>query len=178
MATFIRGLEQTLRNIELANQAAIKGAERGVDRARLAVETYAKKEIMKTMPMGNIYYRIPGEKWMIVRKGSLGGLLVAVFSMEGKANLSLMHKASAPGDPPATDTGTLANSIESKREGLSAVVWTEKKYAKWLEFGTRKIAPRPFMAPAVAANKERFPKELGAAVIESIDGAFKGSGNK
>ena len=177
MATVITGMVALLRNIEKAKAAAVKGAERGVDRARLAVETTAKNLILKGAKTGAIYARIPGEKWMVVRKGGLSGGVVAVFPVDQGRNLSLYHTASAPGQSPASDTGILATSIESKREGLNAVVWTEKPYSKWLEFGTRKIAPRPFMAPAVAANKERFPKELGAAVIESIDGALKGSGS-
>jgi HK97 gp10 family phage protein len=72
----------------------------------------------------------------------------------------------------------LASSIESKMDSLtpgkaSAVVWTEKPYSKWLEVGTSKIEPRPFMTPALEQNRERFPKALGAAVVKDIDGAVK-----
>ena len=152
MTVTITGMAALLRNIQKARKAAETAAEKNVDRARLAVETTAKKLIAKGPKSGILYHR-PQTKV--------------------KRNLSEWHRASAPGQPPATDTGILINSIESKREGMTAWVWTEKEYGKWLEFGTRDIAPRPWLGPAVDKNKERFPKELGAAVIQSIDEAVK-----
>ena len=182
MATVITGMAATLRNIEKAKAAAVKGAERGVDRARLAVETTAKKLIMKGPKTGYNYFRVFKNGYMIIinadetvwseKKGEIEKV-VAIYKSNGPANLSPYHRASAPGESPATDTGTLANSIESKRYGLVAVVWTEKKYAKWLEFGTRKIAPRPFFTPAVEQNREKYPTELGNAVVEAINQAVK-----
>jgi HK97 gp10 family phage protein len=167
-------MQDILKNIEKAKQAAVKGAERGVDRARLAVETTAKKLIMRGPKTGWMYHRIPGEKWMVIWQDREGqSNIVAIFKADGAQNLSRDHRASKAGEPPATDTGTLASSIESKRDGLVAVVWTEKKYAKWLEFGTKKIEARPFMTPAVEQNKEKYPKELGAAVITKIEEALK-----
>ena len=74
------------------------------------------------------------------------------------------HHASAAGDPPAVDTGKLRNSIDFERitRGVGAQltgagprittgrrVGTATKYAPWLENGTSRILPRPFMAPAV-----------------------------
>jgi HK97 gp10 family phage protein len=139
-------MAQLLRNIEKAKVAAEKGAERGVERARLAVESTAKKLIQRGPKSGEVYQ---------------------------KYNPRRKHKASSPGQPPATDTGTLVNSIESKRDGLIAVVWTEKAYGKYLEFGTRDIEARPWLTPAVEQNKEKYPLELGNAVIESINQAVK-----
>lgn len=64
------------------------------------------------------------------------------------------HQASAPGDPPAVDTGRLRQSIVAlKIEPGRWRVGTNLEYALYLEFGTRRIAPRPFMRPA--ADKER-----------------------
>lgn len=68
------------------------------------------------------------------------------------------HQASAPGEPPASDTGNLARSITV--DGLttedSAVITVRSPYAAALEFGTDdgKIAERPFLRPAVAAHKQ------------------------
>ncbi|BDP42923.1 hypothetical protein DAETH_28920 [Deinococcus aetherius] len=59
------------------------------------------------------------------------------------------HTASAPGDPPAVDTGRLRQSIVALK--IAPGRWrvgTNVEYAFWLEFGTRRIAPRPFMRPA------------------------------
>jgi HK97 gp10 family phage protein len=150
METVVNGMAALLRNIEKARVAAQKAAELEVERARLAVETTAKKLIMKGPKSGLLYKR-----------------------GKGSGKKQKYHRASAPGQPPATDTGILASSIESKRDGLSAIVWTEKVYGKYLEFGTRDIEPRPWLTPAVEQNRERFIKVLGQSVVESIDKAVK-----
>lgn len=59
------------------------------------------------------------------------------------------HVPSAPGEPPNRDTGTLQSHIESKMTGpLSAQVTSSADYAAHLEFGTSKMAARPYMRPA------------------------------
>ena len=60
------------------------------------------------------------------------------------------HQASAPGEAPATDTGALVGSIvaEPQPENMSAVLVARMPYAVHLEFGTRNMAARPFLAPA------------------------------
>jgi HK97 gp10 family phage protein len=137
---------------------AITGLEnilKNIERAKVAAQKGAEKGVERA----RLAVETTAKK--LIQRGPKTGI------MYGK------HRASAPGEPPATDTGTLVNSIESKRDGLVAVVWTEKKYGKYLEFGTRNIAPRPWLTPAVEQNRARFPLELGNAVIESIDGAVK-----
>lgn len=60
------------------------------------------------------------------------------------------HTASAAGKPPAVDTGRLRQSINVQKvaEGHYRV-GTNVPYALSLEFGTRKMAARPFMRPAL-----------------------------
>lgn len=59
------------------------------------------------------------------------------------------HVPSAPGEPPNNDTGHLKNNIESVRTGmLKAEVRSKAEYAGHLEFGTSKMAARPYMRPA------------------------------
>lgn len=67
------------------------------------------------------------------------------------------HQASAPGEAPAIDTGQLAGSIgvEFSDNGLTGEIGPSAEHGFWLEFGTRNMAPRPFMTPA--AEKEREP---------------------
>src|SRR4051794_3668243 len=72
---------------------------------------------------------------------------------------NVIHRASAPGEAPASDTGRLVNSIntEVNKSALEAVVKAGSglvKYAKYLEFGTFKIAARPFMFPALEKSKQ------------------------
>lgn len=76
------------------------------------------------------------------------------------------HQASAPGDMPAMDTGNLANSIMVEfEEPTIAVVYTNVDYSAHLEFGTMRMAPRPFMTPAAEAVRPEFEAE--AARIRS-----------
>lgn len=62
------------------------------------------------------------------------------------------HRASAAGEPPASDTGFLLNSITHQMgvdEKVYATVGSSLKYAIWLELGTKYMAPRPFLRPAL-----------------------------
>ncbi len=73
------------------------------------------------------------------------------------------YTASAPGEAPASRTGTLRNAISHavNKAKLTAVVGPRllgsdpnKQYPLWLEFGTKKMAPRPYMVPTIQRNKD------------------------
>lgn len=75
------------------------------------------------------------------------------------------HQASAPGQAPQTDTGRLANSIFFDKVGdLSAVVGSSVIYALYLEYGTTRMAARPFFRPAVEKMKPKFRRRLERAI--------------
>lgn len=58
------------------------------------------------------------------------------------------HVASAPGEAPRVDTGTLRASIRFRAVArLTYEIVDGVEYGAWLEFGTSKIEPRPFMTP-------------------------------
>lgn len=62
------------------------------------------------------------------------------------------HRASAPAEPPASDTGNLINQLgfEPRGPGRVAIgVTNAAPYWKYLEFGTRFMEPRPFIRPAI-----------------------------
>jgi HK97 gp10 family phage protein len=66
------------------------------------------------------------------------------------------RRASAPGEPPARQTGTLQASITEPqvRKSGNAIVGEMRitaPYAVFLERGTSRMAPRPFAQPAVDA---------------------------
>lgn len=65
------------------------------------------------------------------------------------------HTASAPYAYPNTDTGYLANNIfvVIDNDGLGADVESRAEYSDYLEFGTSKMLPRPFMQPALEENR-------------------------
>lgn len=76
--------------------------------------------------------------------------LVNAMALDGQAYVvrSFTTSPSAPGEPPGVVTGALRASIhvEEISEFKRAIV-TGVDYAAHLEFGTEKMAPRPFMAP-------------------------------
>lgn len=81
------------------------------------------------------------------------------------------HQASAPGEPPAVLTGTLKNSIRAVAEGDGAMVWMVRvgtEYGAILEFGSAKIAPRPFMRPAAEATSKKVTEVFKEAFQELI----------
>lgn len=62
------------------------------------------------------------------------------------------YTASAPGEAPARRTGNLRlhwnGTVESHKTGsgfeVTAVLESQEKYSVYLEYGTRRMAPRPF----------------------------------
>jgi HK97 gp10 family phage protein len=64
------------------------------------------------------------------------------------------HLASAPGEAPAIDTAALYRSLQ-KGPGFVSV---GTEYAGYLEYGTMKMEPRPFMGPAADYALRRRPK--------------------
>lgn len=139
--------------------------QRAVVSTAFQVNEDVKEAIQKPPKTGHMYYRIPGDKYMTIRKDAIDGPIVAVFRASGKQNLSLTHRASAPGEAPATDTGGLVSSIYFKQETkLSAEIGSRLPYAYWLEFGTKKIKPRPSWRPAVEKNTPLFQKLVDAAI--------------
>lgn len=68
-----------------------------------------------------------------------------------------VHIASAPGEPPAVDSGGLrqSTSLEVYRttNGSQAVITVSKETAAPLHFGTERIAPRPFADAPLKPDK-------------------------
>ena len=89
-------------------------------------------------------------------KNSLSGPRSGRLYQRG-ATGNIVHQASAPGEAPATDIGNLANSIGARMLGQTeGEVTVGAEYAAVLELGGRRIAPRPFFAPAVKAEWPDF----------------------
>lgn len=76
--------------------------------------------------------------------------MVQELSQPGQGETYGRHTASAPGDAPAVDTGRLRQSIVALKVGDARWrVGTNVQYALYLEFGTRRMAPRPFIRPVI-----------------------------
>lgn len=69
-----------------------------------------------------------------------------------------VHVASAPGDMPAIDTGELVSSLTKRMISGKArgVYFTDNDHAVYMEYGTSKILPRPFMTPAAERAAKFF----------------------
>ena len=96
------------------------------------------------------------------------GSYVTRYTEAGKPYL---HVASKAGDAPNTDTGRLASSIKFRHEKdtQTAYVETDIEYAPHLEFGTSKMAARPFLQPAA----ERAPEYIESGIKSVIEQAIK-----
>lgn len=82
------------------------------------------------------------------------------------------HIASLPGQPPKNDTGTLVAHLETTQPApLRAEVSSNAPYAAALEFGSSKMAERPYMRPATARKR----KEVVALVRAAVNDAIKAS---
>ena len=72
----------------------------------------------------------------------------------------MSHQSSPPGQPPANDTGELVDSIVvEKRKGFS-IVKINADYAGYLEYGTSKMRPRPFILPAITKIKKMLMTKI------------------
>jgi HK97 gp10 family phage protein len=115
-----------------------KAVQVGVFKAALFVRNDMIRRILKGPKSGTVYHR----KGRGTRSKGRGGV---------------DHTASAPGESPANDTGNLARSINvvAGSEGVSstAIVTVRTPYAAALEFGTKKMEPRPFAQISVDENK-------------------------
>jgi HK97 gp10 family phage protein len=71
---------------------------------------------------------------------------------------------SAPGEPPHKQTGRLRSSVtyEVLDGELIARVGTNVKYAKWLELGTKNMAPRPWLRRALNESGDEIDRIMGA----------------
>lgn len=88
---------------------------------------------------------------------------------------SVFHRASAPGEAPASDTGRLVGSIHADMAGpgeATAIAGSSSvKYARMLEFGTTKMAARPFFFPALEKSKAWIRDRLQDAVRRGLEKA-------
>ena len=74
---------------------------------------------------------------------------------------SVVHRASAPGEPPAPDTGMLLGSIQITRQEDRPPfieIGSTVVYARSLEFGSRHVAPRPAWTPAAEETRAGLPR--------------------
>ncbi len=84
-------------------------------------------------------------------------------------NPTRTHKASAPGEAPASDTGFLVSNIRVKDEKDVVQVRSEASYSKFLEYGTSKMLARPFLFPAMEKSKPKIAEVILQKIKQSLD---------
>ena len=152
-------------------QAALKRTRgevrKAVSKAVMGTALQLRGDVVRSISKpgkGTTYYRIydSASGYTNIFAGDSEGY---VASVKGRLNLSETHRASADGDPPATDTGRLKNSIEFDKIGdLTATVGSKLAYATWLEYGTMRMAARPFFRPAVEKIGPNYQERLEKAI--------------
>ena len=81
---------------------------------------------------------------------------------------NVTHQASAPGEAPATDTGTLDSSITYRKvDDLTAEIESRLDYATYLEFGTVNMGARPAWTPEVEAKTPDFVRRVTEAIARA-----------
>lgn len=81
------------------------------------------------------------------------------------------HRASAPKEPPATDTGFLVSQISMnvKKEANGVIVGqviSAAPYSAHLEFGTTNMTERPFMQPALEKNRRKIQALFNQGILK------------
>lgn len=116
-----------------------------------------KDEFLKLLDEANMITELAADKMAKEMKKSI--LSGAKSGRQYYVN-GARHTASAPGQPPANVTGELVRSIKVTKERNKSTINISKNYAIFLEFGTSKMRPRPFIIPAFLKTKKWFSDKL------------------
>lgn len=155
--------------------------DKTVQESAAQLESLIKRKILDSQPSGRVYRRGP-----ITAGASQKNLGLGLRRARNNSKLVVIgsgfHRASAPGQPPASDSGGLLNSIRAKKLAvLAAKVEVGKNYGAALDKGavingrskrTRIIGPlknriikaRPFFASTVEAFKAKFRQNINDAI--------------
>lgn len=137
----VLGLDELTKNIKRFNSVVDSELQNAASAVGQAVRNDAVRSIQRGSPSGVTYQKYSPKR---------------------------THRASAPGQPPATDTGRLAGSIRVEQQRLTADIGTDLIYGKYLEFGTTKMAARPFLVPALEKNREKWRERVAAAIEKGV----------
>ena len=84
-------------------------------------------------------------------------LVIFSFGQVKSGKPGKFRQASAPGEAPAIQSGRLFRSLlTSFPSALTGELLVDTPYARFLEDGTKFLAPRPFIAPAIAGVLDRY----------------------
>ena len=70
------------------------------------------------------------------------------------------------------DTGALKQSIGAEPQSSTEVwVGSDKEYAPYVEFGTSRQSPQPYLVPAMAQSEDTFKKRLEDELSSIVSGS-------
>ena len=148
MGDFSDQVKALKESLEAKSEATRANVNQAVKNATLRIEREVKVSMRNTQTV---------EPGSLTRGGRLMGH--PTTSAKGKAS---WHLPSAPGFAPNPDTGALMASYthEYQNDGNTGIIGSKLEYAKWLEFGTSKMAARPALGPAVQKVAPMFKDDL------------------
>ena len=140
-----KGLTEIMRKFDAMPAAIRKGVQAELYKGGLMIQNTAKRKILS-----------PGSGRTYKRR-------------------TVSHRASAPGQPPASDTGRLASSIAVAILGGGDVVCVSAgggivNYAVHLEYGTERMEERPFMRPSLNERLPKIRENVSAAIRKAMKG--------
>lgn len=133
----------------------IKAKFKGIKDLRRRTERMAEVfEQGRTKAVQEATLLIHREAISLIQKTSAGSKSDIRYNPKRTVNVS------KPGEPPNTDTGRLVQSVKFDFDdgGAVGMVGSNLKYAAWLEFGTEKMAPRPWLSTAVSNSTKKVGK--------------------
>lgn len=110
-----------------------------------------------------------------------GGNLIQTTAQKSITDGSISgkgHIPSKPGEPPNADTHTLDRQIETAATGpLQVEVSSNAPYSAHLEYGTSRMAARPYMGPAARKERANVVRLVTEAAKRAVGVTFTGGGN-
>tara|TARA_R110000850_G_scaffold266462_1_gene396795 strand:+ start:30 stop:479 length:450 start_codon:yes stop_codon:yes gene_type:complete len=111
---------------------------------------------------------IRGEAIKSIQTGAKSGVVYQMYNPRRE------HRASAPGQAPASDTGNLVSKIIVKQKTRNITnVESNANYSAFLEYGTSKMEARPFMLPAFEKSKKPILDATFTRVVRKIEEIIK-----
>ena len=108
--------------------------------------------------------------------------LKAMLNHPGSGQMYGTHRASAPYEPPAPDTGELRNSItwgkERLKDGAQVTIGSTAEHSVYTEFGTRHMQPRPWFRPVMFAVRLKVHDPWLKGIVKRERGKAREMGGK
>jgi len=129
-------------------EQVLREIERESEKALNAAAEVVRTGVVKTMP------------------GKGAGV---VTGTGGDTGIRGKYRASNPGQPPGIRSGRLVNSISNEKAGrLRRAVGTNVSYAPHLEYGTSKMAARPFMGLGLSRSRDKAIKVFRSTLRKAL----------